>query len=754
MAKPTASVMVLTALFLILAHGPASALSATLSTEDSQDELALVWTGDESIRVGVEKDKGPFNAPVRVRVGESKIEFNGFYIRVNGVDAGFQTNSMKCVVKNRRLYAEYVLAHPQLAKPVSLSFVMWMEPQDRGLRLRVTFDGNGAHLDRLGIGDYTGNGLAARRMFFGRIWVLDRPEAFEHEHNYNTCRFWCRRMDNGLTELQATGGPAKGFRYDPARRFDLYTYCESPIDYVLFFSAKDPQDIIAEYRNTITIPAPPTLSQLPGRVGVMTAYPIGERYEDFLEEWTGRGARDFVWLSYFPTPGDRQKVEPYGAIYATYDTYLDAFKEGPRKYEGWSPETAQYRDNGKMVRGYWSSAWLLPDLYVKAATTRVMGVFGHEFRNDQGELDFVPSAATRFSNLAITKAEVNPNGLYLDVHASKTPHHFFDYRHNHHGAWEHMRGEKALFDFARSYLGNAPIWSEGGGEDYAGIMDGGWFMDWRPPQEEGIQCAKWQYYPFVDQIHRERLLNMGIYYPVQGYEVDMVNAAILFGRPQAVSVYSGTPQEDVAGRLMAYYMTKAFHRMLALSRMDRVDFQDDDIDRAIVTYSNGVRVWSNRGPQNWDVEGHTLPPMGWLIKGPDNFLEYHALKDDATIDVVRSPEYDFFSATKHTDFGPLITDGALAVIHKDSKTLTVYEVRKPAGAFTLKLGELPGTQKGQRATHAWVVLTRGRKLELTFPDLRQAAGPNDPSRPGNSVDLRPVEMHSSLAYELQLEPGP
>ena len=114
-----------------------------------------------------------------------------------------------------------------------------------------------------------------------------------------------------------------------------------------FSPSKGPNVAIAEYRQTIETPAPPTLAQLPGRVGVMTAYPIAERYQDFLEEWVGRGARDFVWLSYFPTPGDRQKVSPYDALYATYDLYLDYFAEGPRKATDWAADKVQYRANGK-----------------------------------------------------------------------------------------------------------------------------------------------------------------------------------------------------------------------------------------------------------------------------------------------------------------------------------------------------------------------------------------------------------------------
>jgi hypothetical protein len=724
---------------------------ASVKAADAGENLSLSWRGNEVIEVAVSKAQGVFKAPIGIRVGDRGMTLDGFYAHIGNFKEGFTVERTLCTLQDDRIRVEHVLRHPGLKVPTRMIFTLWMEPQDHALRIEVQTEGEGQHLDRLGLGDHRGAGLEAERMFFGRMYVLDRPSAFEVEHNYNTCRFWCWRMANGLTELQATEGPAKGFRFDPAAgRYDLYTYCESPITYLLLFTARDPQDAIAEYRSTIHVPAPPTLGQLPGRVGVMTAYSIGERYEDFLEEWGGRGARDFVWLSYCPTPGDRQRVEGYGALYATYDLYLDFFSEGPRKAEGWSPEMVQYRNNGKMVRGYWSSTWLLPDLYVKLATTRVMGVFGREFRNDKGENDFISTRATRYSNLAITRAEVGPSALYLDVHASKAPHHYFDYEHRHHGAREHMRGEKALFDFARQYLGNVPIWSEGGGEDYAGLMDGGWFMDWRPPDELGIHAAKWGYYPFVDQVHRERLLNMGIYYPLDHYDPDMVNAAILFGRPQAVSVYFGTSQGDIGGRLQVYYMTRAFHRMLGLSRMERVDFADDDIHRCVVSYSNGTRAWVNRSDRDWEVEGYCLPPMGYIVKGPGDFLEYHAKKNEEIVDVVRSGEYDFFSCPKRMEFGPITLDGALAVSRGQSGNLVLYEVQKPGAEIEIALGELRGTKKGQKASRAWAVLTRDRKVELTFPDLRQPADPSQPSAPGDKVLFRPVEMRETLRYEIEL----
>jgi len=724
---------------------------AHIAATSKADELTLSWEGNEKIDVTMSRSRGLFNYPLQITVNGQAITLGGFYIHISNQTNGFTVEHTEAGIKGNRIEAIQILRHPRLASPTTIKFNLWLEPQDCGLRVQVAVEGKDQHLDRLGLGDHTGPGLGAERMFFGRMYVLDKPEAFEVPHNYNTCRFWCWTMSNGLTELQATSGPAKGFRFDPSLGcYDLYSYCESPITYLFFVTAKGANEAIAQYRRTIKVPAPPTLGQLVGRVGVMTAYPIAERYEDFLEEWAGRGAKDFVWLSYRPTPGDRQRVAPFGALYATYDIYLDNFSEGPRKAADWSPDRVQYRDNGKMVRGYHGSTWLLPELYVNAATQRVMAVFGCEFNDDEGKPGFAPSAATRYSNLAITRTEVAPNALYLDVHASKAPHHYFDSQRRHHGAWEHMRGEKALFDFARQYLGNVPIWSEGGGEDYVGLMDGGWFMDYRPPAELGIRCAKWQYFPFIDMVHRERLLNMSIYYPPENYDTNMVSLALLFGRPQAVSVYYGSRQDNVGGRLQVYYMTKGFHRMLGLSRMDRIDFQDDDINRAIVSYSNGARAWINRSGEEWTVDEFHLPPMGYLVRGPDGFLEYRAMKNGEVADRVHCDEYDYFSCAKQIDFGPIITDGAVAVMHDGTDRLLVYEILKP-GSIVLKLGELPGTVRGQRAQKAWAVLTGGRRLELTFPDLRQLADSADHSKPGNQVQLRPVEMRNALKYEVLLD---
>jgi hypothetical protein len=185
--------------------------------------------------------------------------------------------------------------------------------------------------------------------------------------------------------------------------------------------------------------------------------------------------------------------------------------------------------------------------------------------------------------------------------------------------------------------------------------------------------------------------------------------------------------------------------------MDRIDFQDDDINRCVVSYSNGARAWVNRNDGEWTVDDVRLPPLGFLVRGPNGFLEYRAIKDGAPADMVHSDQYDYFSCKKPTDFGPVVTDGSLAVSRPAAEQVVVHEIIKPR-SLALRLGELPGTSQHQRALKAWAIQTRNRRLELTFPDFRQPTDPQDRGKLGNRVELRPTEMRETLRYEILLSP--
>jgi hypothetical protein len=686
---------VLIVLLTLLAVGRADA--AEVSVRAAGDRCALTWSGDERIDVSFSRTRGLLRSPVRVRVDDREFTFGGFYTVFNEEAEGYVTRSVETELEKDGARVTHVLEHPRLPSPISIRFTIRMSPATKAVRFRVDTDnGDVLHLDRLGIGNYRGAGIEPRRMFLTKLFVLDGPiEPFRLKYNYHSTRYWCFTMANGVSEMVGSDSVPRGFDFDGTTgTYDLHTYCDRAITYTFVFTGRGAQEAIGQYRAGLSIPAPGTLAQLPGRVTIMTGYPIRQRYEDFLDELAGRGARDFIWLAYAPWPGDRELVEPYGALYSVYDMYTDLFAEGPRKAEGWTPEWVRYDSPGHMKRGYWNSTRCLPELYIEMAQgKRVQGTLGCELANR----GFLKTEITRFANLAIFKRDVRPTALYLDVHASLTPEHYWDSGGKHHSVSEALEHERRFFTWARDYMGGIPVYSEVDTEAFAGIMDAGIFSPWATPgtvglkDAPGIKCASWEYYPFLDQVHRERLLNSGAGAPfaLAGYQPENMALAIQFGRPQVISAYPGTSQTDIGGRMQLYYLSSAYHKMLGLSRLERVDFDGDSIHRQVATYSNGARVWSNRSAADWEVEGICLPPSGYLVRGPGGFLQCRARRNQV-VEEVRAREYQYFSAERRYDFGPVITDGAVAVRSPAPGRVTFYQILKP-GSVQFRLGQLPGS---------------------------------------------------------------
>jgi len=713
------------------------------------DRCLLIVGGDERLEVEFSGSRGIVEAPVTVRVDGRELRFGGFYAAFNGETEGYRIQSVQARVDGGAIRVTHRLEHPRIAAPLRLEADLRLDPETRTLAVRLdTENGSAVHLDRLGLRPHSGAGIAPRRMWVTKFLVLNAPiEPFKLAYNYNCARFWCFTMQNGLTEMVGTDSVPRGFDFDAGTgTYDIHTYCDPQITYTFAFTGKGPQEAIARYRSTIRTPAPPTLSKLPGRVTVMTGYPIRERYQDFLEELTGRGVRDFIWLAYAPWPGDRELVEPFGALYSIYDMYTDLFPEGPRKAEGWKPEWVRYDATGRMKRGYWDSTRCLPQLYIPmAAGLRRQGTLGREMANR----NFLRTPITELYNLSIFKKKVRPSAVYLDVHASLLPEHYWDSAGRHYPPSEHMRQEKAFFEWTRRYMGNVPVYSEVDTEPFAGIMDAGIFSPWPAPEgvargAPGIRCASWEYYPFLDQVHRERLLNSGAGAPfaLPDYNVRNMGMAIQFGRPQVISAYPGTSMANVAARVRLYYLSSAYHKMLGLSRMERVDFDGDSIHRQVATYSNGTRIWSNRGSSDWQIEGMTLPQDGYLIRGKDGFQQYRVKQEHNVVEAVLGHEYQFFAAERRYDFGPIAVDGAVALRVPSSNRLVVYEIQKPRTGLELRLGKIPGMRAGRKLVRASILLTRGRKVPLRFPDVVQD---------GDTIRFGATEMATNVGYEIELK---
>ena len=85
------------------------------------------------------------------------------------------------------------------------------------------------------------------------------------------------------------------------------------------------------------------------------------------------------------------------------------------------------------------------------------------------------------------------------------------------------------------------------------------------------------------------------------------------------------------------------------------------LGRVRVGYSGGLTVHVNyNGNQPWHVEGHELPPFGWLAVKTGGILAFSAVVDGSRVDCVRCPAYTYVNApAKPFRFEELEVQGAV-----------------------------------------------------------------------------------------------
>jgi hypothetical protein len=66
-------------------------------------------------------------------------------------------------------------------------------------------------------------------MYLGKMFVLEAPiDPFQIKYTYNSTRYWCFTMQNGITEMVGSDSVPRGFDFDPAKgTYDIHTYCDS-----------------------------------------------------------------------------------------------------------------------------------------------------------------------------------------------------------------------------------------------------------------------------------------------------------------------------------------------------------------------------------------------------------------------------------------------------------------------------------------------------------------------------------------------
>ncbi len=663
--------------------------AAGLSVAKEGNHFVLSWQGDETIAVLLPVKGGLLNQPITFRVEDRTISFAGFVASMNGKSKqGWRVISEKSSIEGNRVIIKQQLQHPDLAHPTQATFEIWMSPYDKAVRFQIALSGEQQHLDYLGVGEHSGEGLGCKRMYFGTCVINGPIQPFECGSPLSTNRYWAMELNNGLTELQGMDMVPTGFTCTPGDTraiYDMHTYCSSPITYTFVMTTKGAQEAIREYSKRLHYQPTAALYKLPGRCIVMTGHRIKGDLESWYREFVGRGAREFIWLSYVnrADDADRRILDQSNSLYCVYTNYIDYFgpvaDEGKRKSPDWAPENCMYDASGKLIRGYHSSTRLLPNLYLKWAK--------------QGRM------WKGFYNLTDYRDIMRVNAFYFDVHASIFPRHYYDIEGNHYSMRERMKYTAELFALARQYGGDAPIFSECGNEWYAEAMEGGAFNTIWGPEHWGIKASDWEYYPNLDQVHRRHHLPVGIGWhyserlPHSYREKEWMNRKSAFQQRVALNVLFG--------------------RSLGTAGIRNIQFAGHNIHRPIVHYDNGATILVNRRDEDWIVDGHRLKETCYLIKGP-KFLQYCEVPEgkDYCVEFVRSSDYWLFASPQMHDFGSAKVNGAYALRVPDPNRIIIYQIRPSPEVVALHLPDILHRSAPYKLAGVHTVFNLGRTTHV------------------------------------------
>jgi hypothetical protein len=230
-------------------------------------------------------------------------------------------------------------------------------------------------------------------------------------------------------------------------------------------------------------------------------------------------------------------------------------------------------------------------------------------------------------NLKLIKAGCAPTHYFIDVFTSIGCIDFYDRDGNFHSSLESRQKWGEAFAWIREYLGdNAPTTSEAGHDQLIGYLDGADCQHLTlsdKPTDFTIYtpCDEWERVPWFDAVNHSRFIQHGVGYSNRyeggGGRVehginsdDYLSAEVLEGHALMTDAGSwGRPM------VRKYWLAQDIARRLALQEITGVDFADGDMHRQTVTWSDGTRVYVNRGETDWSLDGRVLPQYGYLVQG-------------------------------------------------------------------------------------------------------------------------------------------
>ncbi len=342
-----------------------------------------------------------------------------------------------------------------------------------------------------------------------------------------------------------------------------------------------------------------------------------------------------------------QTCKDHGVLFAPHDNYVDIYPDADTfSYE----KSVAFHPNGTPHEAWFNEG---------------RGAQSYRYRADAISEIMRP-------NIEKIQENLQPTSYFIDVWSSLGAYdywtndgRFYDRSYTNQvwgDVFNHIRQTFAGNDGTQGELTDtgAPQISESGHDGLVGILDGaqtnhlraehpenakGWSI-WNIPHEDAERT------PWLDAAYHDRFILHGAGYPgrYEGglsaeehgvWSDDYICTEILDGHP---SMVSAPFNREVVRK---YWLTAPIMKRLAGETIRSVDYVDGNIHHQLITWSNGTRVWVNRGDDDWTrlpmAEKGVLPPYGFIavelnrtvaaiIRDPDTGLIFEYALDANSVE--------------------------------------------------------------------------------------------------------------------------
>lgn len=490
----------------------------------------------------------------------------------------------------------------------------------------------------------------AVRVYAGDGNVIQDPGPFELLAGGHTLATSFVGFDfaNGFSVVQASDVPVEALRVDPEQRhYSLHVPHRLTLAFIPAASVWEGARIWHDSNGLRAAPGVPKLGGRfvfdlwqgdygPSADALVQAFRYG--LTDSLVIWHRwqRWGYDYRLPDIYPPNPEFGSLEEFqklartcrenGVLFAAHDNYIDFYPDA----EGFTYDNVAFTRRGEPLR-----AWFMRRRLAQSYRSRA---------------DRILPFAQR--NLKLMKDGFAPTATFVDVYASISAYDYYTRDGRFVDRIDTRRKLGELFAWQRDFLGdNAPQTSEAGHDELIGWLDGatavhlavdkaGKQWRWR------IDNSDTERIPWFDAAHHDRFVQHGAGYSgryageederAHGiYSDDYITTEVMTAHPGMVAHPFG---RDVVRK---YWLLHDLMRALALRRMEDFRFDGDNLHRQHIRWAGGGEVWVNRGADDWQVDGHTLPQYGFYarVAGAKGLVEAAIERRDGLItEWSRSPE--------------------------------------------------------------------------------------------------------------------